>query len=242
MNRVTLLLLAVLALGVVNVFQYLKPRETLSDQQAVDRFTTLFFHDEKALWSNHYLGIPTLQNPLDVWITQEIFFEVKPDVIVETGTYKGGSALLWSTFLETINPDHRIITVDIENVAQEARRLNLRKRKVTFLVGSSTDPAIVQQVRDGLGNGRVLVILDSDHSKDHVLNELHAYAPMVSLGSYLIVQDGVVNGNPLLPDHGPGPLEAVEEFLETNDQFVIDEGRERLYMTYNPKGFLRRVR
>lgn len=242
MNRSTLLILSVLALAALNVYQYQRIPLPLADQEIVDRFTTLFFQDKKALWGNHYLGIKTLQNPMDVWITQELFFEVKPDVLVETGTHKGGSALLWSTFLEPIKPDHRIITIDISNEAEQARRLNLRKGKVKFLVGSSTAPEIVEQVREEAGDGRVMVILDSDHSKAHVLDELHAYAPLVSIGSYMIVQDGVVNGNPILPDYGPGPLEAVEEFLETNDQFVIDENRERLRFTYNPKGFLKRVR
>jgi cephalosporin hydroxylase len=88
----------------------------------------------------------------------------------------------------------------------------------------------------------VLVILDSDHSKQHVLNELAAYAPLVTLGSYLIVQDTHVNGHPVEPMFGPGPMEALTEFLATNPDFVSDRGRERLMFTMHPNGYLRRIR
>ena len=90
--------------------------------------------------------------------------------------------------------------------------------------------------------GRVLVILDSDHRKPHVLKELNAYSALVQVGGYIIVQDGVINGHPISPRSGPGPYEAVEAFIKTRDDFIVDESRERLILTYNPKGFLKRVR
>ena len=174
-----------------------------------------------------------------MWVTQEIVWEVKPDLIVEAGTHLGGSAALWATLLEQINPSGRIVTIDIKNESQDARRLPIVREKGEFLVGSSTDPKVVEAVARRAEGKRTLVILDSDHRRDHVLAELRAYAPLVPIGSYMIVQDGAVNGHPTWPEYGPGPYEA---FLAENDAFAPDRSRERHLMTSNPMGFLKRVR
>lgn len=208
-------------------------------KDVVERFHRVFY--EGLSWEqNLWLGVKTQQNPNDVWITQEIIHELKPDFIVETGTLQGGSALLWVTILEQINPNGRVITVDIEDQVSEARNHPLA-RKVDFLVGSSTAPEIVADVKRRVGNGKVLVILDSDHSRDHVLRELELYSQLVGVNGYIIVQDSNVNGRPVKPEYGPGPGEAIEEFLKRNKQFVQDRDRERLLMTMHPGGFLKRV-
>jgi cephalosporin hydroxylase len=116
------------------------------------------------------------------------------------------------------------------------------QERVDFLIGSSTDPGIVAEVGRRVKGKSVLVILDSDHRKDHVLKELNSYADFVNLGSYIIVQDTDTNGHPVLKGYGPGPMEAVEEFLATNDDFVPDRSRERLLLTLHPKGYLKRVK
>jgi cephalosporin hydroxylase len=210
-------------------------------QEIVDRFHKHFYNSQ--VWmSTKWLGIPTAQNPNDAWIHQEIIAQVKPDFIVETGTWHGGSAALWAAILQQVNPDGRVITLDINNNVSAAKELPIVKDKVDFLIGSSVDPALVAEVTKRVQGKRVLVILDSDHRKNHVLAEMKAYAPLVSKDSYMIVQDTNANGHPVLEKFGPGPMEAVEEFLATNDQFRPDREAERLMFTMHPKGYLKRVK
>jgi len=175
-----------------------------------------------------------------VWVTQEIFFEVEPDFVVETGTFAGGSAALWATILEQINPDARVITIDIKNWSAEARKLPIVQRKVDFLLGSSTDPAIVTEVARRVAGKQVVVILDSLHKRAHVLAELEAYAPLVPVGSYIIVQDTGIG----VPTYGMGWAgDAVRDFLASRDDFEVDLTRdERFLITNNARGFLKRVR
>jgi cephalosporin hydroxylase len=112
---------------------------------------------------------------------------------------------------------------------------------VTYLTGSSIAPEIHGRVVELVGDrSPVLVILDSDHTRDHVLEEMRLYGPLVSAGSYMIVEDTNVNGHPVQPRFGPGPMEAVDEFLRESDGFEIDEEREKFFLTFNPRGFLRK--
>jgi cephalosporin hydroxylase len=210
-------------------------------KQFVDRFIWLWATTPKGLFENHWMGIPTRQNPMDVWVTQEILFEVKPDFLVECGTFKGGSATMWAMMLQEINPDARVITIDIEDKRTFRAKSGIAARKVDFLLGSSTSPKIVAEVTRRVKGKKVVVILDSAHNAEHVLNELRAYAPLVGVGSYVIVQDGVINGHPLPGNTGPGPWEAVREFMQGNSEFSIDRTRERLLVTANPDGFLKRI-
>jgi cephalosporin hydroxylase len=215
----------------------------ISDAEVVRRFYELWT-DLKAptVWKNTWFGVSTLQNPFDVWITQEILWEVKPDVVIETGTYHGGSALLWATVLEQISADAKVLSIDVEDHTAEASKHPLFGRRVQFLLGSSIDPKLLADVAERVKGKRVLVILDSLHTRDHVLAELQAFAPLVSVGSYLIVQDAFVNGHPAMPDYGPGPYEAIQAFDPVSHGFEVDHGRERLMFTYNVGGFLKRVR
>src|SRR5207248_9517078 len=113
--------------------------------------------------------------------------------------------------------------------------------RVTYLKGSSTDTAVVTTVKERVRNGRVMVILDSDHTANHVYEELATYAPLVHPGGYLIVEDTNINGHPTFPEFGPGPMEAVDRFLaERGESFLVDEACERFMMTLHPKGYLRR--
>jgi cephalosporin hydroxylase len=213
-----------------------------SQGTVTDRFHKYFYHSHDTWLKNHWLGVVTLQNPNDVWITQEILHEVRPDFVVETGTGFGGSALIWGMILQQLNPDASVITVDIEDHTEDARAFPIFHEKVDFLLGSSTDPDLFAAIQQRVAGKKVVVILDSDHSEEHVLRELKLYSQIVSVGSYLIVQDTNVNGHPADWSHGPGPMEAVEAFLRERDDFEPDESRERLMLTLHPKGYLKRVK
>jgi cephalosporin hydroxylase len=111
------------------------------------------------------------------------------------------------------------------------------------ITGSSADQAVIERLTRRASDAEtVLVVLDSDHSYDHVLAELRAYAPLVTSGSYLVVEDTNINGHPVYEHFGPGPMEAVEDFLKENDAFAVDVTREKLLLTFNPRGWLRKLR
>jgi cephalosporin hydroxylase len=182
------------------------------------------------------MGIQTLKYPTDLWIYQEIVSETLPDVIVETGTWHGGSALFLATICDELGHG-KVITID----TQPGEPLPDHPR-IVYLRGSSTDPAVLGEVREQTREAHgVMAILDADHSCAHVLAELAAYSELVTSGNYLIVEDTNVNGHPVLPDHGPGPGEAVDEFLRRDTRYVADRSREHLLITANPRGFLRRA-
>lgn len=206
-------------------------------QAVLDQFHRVYYHAPWRTWQNtRYRGVPTAKCPLDMWIYQEILHEVRPDVIIEAGTNRGGSALYLADLCETIG-NGRVVTVDVEDLAA-----GVSHPRMTKLLGSSTDPAVHAEVMTHLEDvASVLVILDSDHSYNHVHDELRMWSDVVTPGSYLIVEDGNINGHPVLPSFGPGPWEALHEFLESDDRFMIDDRHEKFMLTFNPRGYLRRT-
>ena len=203
------------------------------------------FHDLPVWESVRFLNVRILKNPMDLWMLQQIAFEVRPDVVVETGTWHGGSALYWAYTLNGLGLEQsRVVTVDLQEVYHEegAGSHPLWKKHVTFFKGSSTDEAIVRQIAGIVKGKRTLINLDSDHSRDHVLKELRLYAPLVSPGSYLAVEDTHLDGVPTHPEQGPGPMAAVRQFLAEGGgkDFEQDFSREAMIMTSYPGGYLRR--
>jgi cephalosporin hydroxylase len=201
----------------------------------------LFFMDLISKTNNFgdvtWMGHPVWQNVLDLWTIQETLVEIKPDLLIECGTNRGGSAIFYGQLFDLLGKG-RVITIDIEKMHDRSHP------RVTFLIGSSTDPEIVSQVRAAAENvpGPVLVILDSDHSAAHVARELDAYAPLVTPGSFLLVQDGVIDVLPILRSERPGPLPAIQAFLKSHPEFEVDCGRnERFLITHHPMGWLRRL-
>jgi cephalosporin hydroxylase len=206
------------------------------DERAVRREFHKLYYGSGVWTRTTWLGIKTLKCPLDLWAYQEIVSAVRPDVIVETGTAYGGSALFLASVMDILG-NGSIVSVDIK--AQSDLPVHPR---IQYVAGSSTDPVIVERVRKAVGNiETVLVILDSDHHGDHVARELQAYAPIVTPGSYLIVEDTNLNGNPVAPNFGEGPWEAVRAFLKSHKEFEADPSMEKFLLTFNPGGFLKRV-
>lgn len=216
-------------------------RQQLRTRPLIRQFVVDWKQNPKGIWSNTYLGVPTIQNPLDVWTTQEILYDVKPDFVIETGTYHGGSAMLWATFLQEANPDGRVITIDIEDHVTEAKERPIWKRKVDFIVSSSIEPDLIAKLAERVKDKKVLVILDSDHREEHVFAELEAYAPLVSVGSYMIVQDTGGYAQPKNRKY-PGGGRAIRRFVKANDDYKVDDAREQWIMTNNAHGFLKRLR
>lgn len=203
-----------------------------------DQFHRLYYHVSTRTWKDTwYRGVQTYKCPTDMWVYQELVDDLRPGLVIETGTYRGGSALFLADRLE-IAGHGQVVSIDID--VQPDRPEHPR---LTYLTGSSVAPDILEQVRALLPrDAPVLVVLDSDHSRAHVADELRAYAPMVPVGSYLIVEDTNINGHPAAPTYGPGPWEAVQEFLADDPGFEVDERCERYFLTQNPSGYLRRVR
>jgi cephalosporin hydroxylase len=183
----------------------------------------------------HWLGHPIWQNVIDLWTIQETITEVKPTLLIETGTHRGGSALFYAHLFDLMDRG-RVITIDIEKLH------DLVHPRVRFLMGGSTSPEVVARVRDEAQatEGPVMVILDSDHSASHVSAELELYSRLVTPGSFIISQDGVLDRLPLFGG-GPGPLRANEAFLKRHPEFEWDRERnERFLITHHPVGWLRR--
>ena len=214
-----------------------------SDAQMIRRFQDIYLTNSKQTWETlTFLNIECGQHPNDAWVHQEIISQVKPDFVVEAGTYKGASAALWALVLGQVNPQGRVISIDIHDHGIAYDKAPILKEKMDFILGGSTDPKTIAEVQKRVAGKKVLVILDSMHTKEHVLAELRAYAPMVSVGSYILVQDTGLSSHPTLKSAEPGPLGAVEQFLQENDQFVPDYWPERLMFTTQPKGYLKRVK
>ena len=218
-----------------------EPVRDLSHGEIVSWFHQLYYlhgKERNGTWQQTYwMGVRTEKLPLDMWIYQEILHHMRPDFILETGTRNGGSALFFCQMMDLIGGvPCDMVTVDI--TAPEAPP---RHPRLTYLTGSSTDAHIVEEVkRRAAGKKSVMVVLDSDHSRDHVLAEMRAYHHLVTPRNYMVVEDSNMNGHPVWPEAGPGPMEAIEAFMKENSDFAIDSNAEKFLFTFNPNGFLRK--
>jgi cephalosporin hydroxylase len=198
-----------------------------------------------------WLGRPIIQYPQDIIAIQEIIYEVQPDLIIETGIAHGGSLILHASICELIGKGE-VLGVDIdirEHNKAEILQHRMSKR-ISMIQGSSIDPVIIKQVADrAKGKEKVLVILDSNHTHGHVLEEIKAYASLVTKGSYLLVFDTVVED---LADDiyenrpwsvGNNPKTAVFEFMKTNNDFIIDHRIDnKLLLSVAPDGYLKKIK
>jgi cephalosporin hydroxylase len=206
----------------------------------VQRFNDFYYASRGSL---RWRGINLIKNPCDLWTMIDLVQELRPGLVIETGTAEGGSATFYSDLASLFGVDMRIVTIDIN----PKWSFDPATRNIVSLVGYSTDRKIQGEVlrlretaqRD---NRAVLVCLDSDHSAANVLEELDLYARATTVGSYCIVEDTNVNGHPSYSTHGPGPWEAVQTFIGRSDDFTIDLERQSYLLTFNPNGYLRRIK
>ena len=180
-----------------------------------------------------YRGVLTWKNILDLWIVQEIIHDTQPEFVVEIGSKFGGTTLWLSDVMRSVGSGG-VISIDLLRPATNF------PDNVQFVQGDSVAPETVATVEESRAGGRTMVMTDSNHAANHVLAELELYAPMVAPGCYFIVEDGIVDVM-AWQQYTPGPLVAVQKFLCANNQFVIDESREKFILTYAPSGFLKRL-
>lgn len=182
-----------------------------------------------------WMGVTISKCPLDSWIYQEIIWEQKPDVIIETGTDRGGSALFFASLFDLLGKGE-VITIDVTDYSK-----NVAHPRIMKIHDSSIASHVVSKVAELVRGKKVMVVLDSDHTRDHVLKEMEIYSELVSPGCYMVVEDSNVNGHPVLPGWGKGPMEAIRAFLKMRGDFVIDRSREKFLLTFYPKGFLKKT-
>jgi len=217
--------------------------DNFMEHLVADAFHVMYYHSN--VWNGgttKWMGIGIYNHPFDMWVKQEIIFETKPTLIIETGTAMGGSAMFYATLLDQMGTG-KIVSIDIQDKKSGMGLPNYKHKRVTFVKASSVDPATIKKVKSMIKpKDRVMVFLDSDHSMEHVLKELKLYGPLVSAGCYMVVDDTNLGGHPVLniTVPGPGPFGAVEEFLKKDNTFEIDTSRHKFYMTWSINGFLKK--
>jgi cephalosporin hydroxylase len=219
--------------------------------KALDAFVAADAHRYTYLWS--WMGVPIIQVPADIVVTQEVIWSAKPDVIVETGVARGGS-LIFSAAMLTLLGRGKVIGVDIDIRTHNRDTIEHHPmaHRITLIEGSSVAAETLEAVKAAIPpDAAVMVCLDSDHSRDHVLAELRAYGPLVTPGQYLVVSDTVLGRmtpeqTPTARSHvwlpGNEPLAAVEAYLAETDRFEPDPVvNGKLIMSSSPGGYLKRV-
>lgn len=237
----------------------LKRIESCENDEELQR-TWIPFHEQmlkvKYAYNFFWHGIPILQVPQDLQAMQEIIWEVKPDLIIESGVALGGTSIFFASMLTLLEAcgeieDGRVIGIEI-NLYPESREAIFNhplSKKITIIDGSSTDKEVIERVKELAKGKRVIISLDSNHVHDHVLAELRAYSPLVEKGGYIIVNDTGVEDLPKgsCPDRpwgkGNNPKTAVWEFLKENDDFIIDKTIDsKLLFTAHLSGYLKRIK
>ncbi len=227
----------------------------MTTDERIERLTLDWINaTAKQRYTYHFswLGRPIIQFPQDVMAMQEIVWQVKPDLIVETGIAHGGSLIFYASMLELMGGEGRVLGIDVDIRAHN--RVEIEKhplsRRIQMIEGSSVDARVIARVRKlAAGKKSVLVALDSNHTHEHVRRELEHYSPLVTKGSYLVVFDTIIEDMPedAFPDRpwgkGNNPKTAVHEFLKTNKRFVIDKSiEEKLLITVAPDGYLKCIK
>jgi cephalosporin hydroxylase len=204
----------------------------------------------KLMYELTWMGRPIIQFGTDMIMLQELIWKIKPEIFIETGIAHGGSLIYTASLFELMGNNGQVIGIDVEirahnRVAIEAHSMY---KRIKMIEGSSISESTINDLEKLLANGKTtMVMLDSNHSKDHVLSELRLYSKYVSVGSYIIVQDGSQEWVSDIPRgklewKEDNPLAAIELFLKENDDFVIDETYTRLGITQSPNGYLKKIK
>ena len=209
---------------------------------------------DKYSYNFTWMGRPIIQLPQDIIAIQELIWRIKPDYVIETGVAHGGGLVMYASILECIGGG-QVLGIDIDPREHNVKALEKHplEHRISVMKGDSIDPRIIDTVKDWAWRDcpRIIVILDSLHTHNHVLQELHLYAPMVSVGSYIIVMDTIIEYLPAdsFPDRpwdiGNNPATAVKKFLQSPEgkDFEIDQSiDDRLLISSAPQGYLRRIR
>ena len=227
----------------------------MGDDPAMKQLRTDFLR-ETSKWKYTYhfswLGVPIIQAPQDIVAIQELVWEVKPDLIIETGVAHGGSLVLSASMLELLGGDRQVVGIDIDIRPHNRQAIEAHPlaSHIILIEGSSIDEAVIEQVREiASTRRRVMVMLDSNHTHEHVREELDLYSPLVKSGSYLVVYDTAIEDMPedFFPNRpwskDRNPASAVREFLAVNDRFLLaKEIESKLVITVAPGGYLRCVK
>lgn len=203
-----------------------------------------------------WMGRPVIQYPQDMIAMQELIWDISPDIIIETGIAHGGSLIFYASLLELLSisgrGDGMVLGIDVDIREHNRKEIEAHPmfKRIEMIQGSSIDDEVIEKVKKIVeGSGKVMIILDSNHTHDHVLAELEAYAPLTTVGSYCVVFDTVVEDMPpdFFPNRpwGPGnnPKTAVWQYLETHQDFVVDKSiQDKLLITVAPDGYLKRIK
>ena len=204
-------------------------------------------YENARIWEETtWMGVPCWKLPMDAFIIQELIFKLEPDFVIETGTGRGGSAFFYASIMELMGHG-QVITCDIQGEQDfHDHYMEKVRDRIHMIHGGSTNPLVLKEIKKIVGDTTEnIVLLDSDHRCSHVLQEMGSYEAFVGVGYYMIVEDTHA-GNPGHPVKwkydNEGAYEAVEFFLKENDDFEVDYNCERHLMTFNPSGYLRRVK
>jgi len=212
------------------------------EKKIIDLFHLLYTKKSKQTMDNTYwMGVRSMKVPLDLWIFQEIIYETKPDIIIETGTNEGGTSLYLANICDILK-NGEIITIDIASTKNQPSHT-----RIHYLQGDTTSHDTIQKIKKLMDEinqkqkRKVMVILDDAHDEKHVLKEMESYGKFVTVGQYLVVEDTSMGGHPAFPELGPGPLEAVTKYFNTHNDFEVDLSREKFLFTINPNGYLKKI-
>lgn len=190
-------------------------------------------------YKSTYFGIPTIKLPLDFWVYTEIIWSVQPDVIIDTGTYHGGATLAIAHIFDNIGKG-KVISLDVDHKDVPSKVKN--HPRIALITGDACES--FSKVSNLINkHDKVLIIEDSSHTYKNTLKILKTFSSLVTKNSYFIVEDSIINHGLKFDEYkSGGPYKAIEDFIKGNDEFEVDRTKERFVITWNPKGYLRRIK